>query len=389
MTQARVYLDHNATSPLRPESAEAMMGALALHGNPSAVHAEGRQARAAIEAAREEIAALAGVADPRLVTFTSGATEALNLVLQPTLRSDRDPRPFDVLLMPPVEHAAVSNGHRFGQDRVRSVPVPPDGVADLDALSALVAELSGARALLALQAANNETGVVQPVRQAARVIHAAGGMLVCDATPAAARIAVDFATLDADCLVFSAHKLGGPAGIGALIRTSQEIHLPEPLLRGGRQERGLRAGTENLSGIVGFGVAVRLALVEREREAIRLSALRERLEAGLRATDPGTVVFGAGVSRLPNTSAFASRALTAEMALIGLDLEGIAVSSGSACSSGKVKASHVLDAMGVAPDLRKGMIRISLGWTTQEADIDRLLAVWSRLHQSAATRVAA
>ncbi len=227
--------------------------------------------------------------------------------------------------------------------------------------------------------ANNETGVIEPVAEAAAIVHAAGGLLHVDAVQAAGRIDCDIAALGADLLTLSAHKIGGPKGVGALVRASDDIHLPDPLIRGGGQERGLRAGTENVAGIAGFGAAAAVARRQRAAEAAHMLALRERLEAGLRAIAPETVIFGAKAERLPNTTLFTVPGMKAETAVIGFDLEGVAVSSGAACSSGKVQPSHVLAAMGVLPPLTRGAVRASLGWSTTEADLESFLNAWRKL----------
>ena len=371
----RVYLDHNATTPLHPEAAQAMVDALALVGNPSSVHAEGRAARKLMEAARFSVAGLVN-AKPDDVTFTSGATEALNLALTPDIETAYDRRPVERLLIGAVEHAAVMEGHRFPADRVEKVPVTPDGVLDLSALAEALDRLGETRAMLALQTANNETGVVQPVAEAAAMVHGRGGVMVVDAVQSAGRLPTDLGALGADLLVVSAHKLGGPAGVGALVRASDAIHFPRALVRGGGQERGSRGGTENVAGISSFGVAARIAAESRASEAIRQRALRDHLEAGLIAVRPDLRILAARSERLPNTSAVLVPNLSAETALIALDLAGLAVSSGAACSSGRVKSSHVLDAMGVAPDLNRSMIRFSLGSTTRMEDIERALVIW-------------
>jgi cysteine desulfurase len=315
------------------------------------------------------------------VVFTSGATEALNLALVPHAGAGR-------LLVSGGEHPAVLEGHRFEPAAVERIPLDGDGVVDLAALRAALARPGAAPPLLALQLANNETGVLQPVAAAAAAVHAAGGTVVVDAVQAAGRIAIDMAALGADMLVLSSHKLGGPMGAGALLRAPNAGSLP-PLVRGGGQERGLRAGTENVAAIAGFAAAAAMVAQAWPGEADRLDRLRRRLEAGLAAIDDHTVIFGRAAPRLPNTTAFAVRDVAAEAALIAFDLAGISVSTGSACSSGRVKTSHVLESMGVTPDLRKGMIRMSLGWTTEEADIDRALAVWSRLRHELPVRRAA
>lgn len=363
--QRRIYLDFNATAPLRPAAREAMMSILARPGNASSIHAEGRAARAAIEMARAEVGALCGVAAER-VTFTSGATEAAALALAPALRvAEGDASPAR-LLVGSTEHAAVRRGHRFDPALVRPVPVDRHGIVDLGALRDLLA--CPGRAVLALQAANGETGVVQPLAEAARLVHAAGGLVVCDAVQAAGRLRL--AALGADVLILSAHKIGGPQGIGAMVAMRDGLRVA-PLLRGGDQERGLRSGTENVAGIAGFGAAAREAAAE---VPDGLLALRQRLEAGLSRACPGLVVFGQGAPRLPNTVAFAVPGLANETALIAFDLSGFAVSTGSACASGKVSRSETLEAMGVDAHLRSGVLRVSLGWSSTAADVDAFLA---------------
>ncbi len=377
MTGNRIYLDHNATTPVRPEAARAVARALIRVGNPSSVHSEGRKARALLEESREAVAALVGGL-ARNVTFTSGATEALNLALTPGLRAGADARPWR-LFISATEHSAVLNGHRFPADSVEIVPVGADGVVDLEHLGRAIGAHPDARPLLALQLANNETGVVQPVADAAQIVKKHSGLLVCDAVQAAGRLHIEIAALGADLIALSGHKIGGPSGVGALIRATDAIHIPDPLVRGGGQEKGLRGGTENLPGCAGFGAAAVVARAGLEAGAARLGGLRERLEAGLREIDSDVAIFGAETERLSNTVSFAFQGVSAETALISLDLAGFAVSSGSACSSGKVKTSHVLEAMGVKPDISRGMLRASLGWSTKDADIESFLEALSRL----------
>ncbi len=372
----RSYFDWNATAPLRDEARAAVAAALAVPGNPSSVHAEGRAARRLVETAREEVAALVG-ARPGDVFFTSSGTEANMLALTPAIEVTRDKRPRSKLLLSTVEHVSVRAGGRFASAGIEDVPVDAEGRLDLLALAAAVAK--SPRPLVSLMLANNETGVIQPVAEAAAIVHAAGGLLHVDAVQAAGRIDCDIAALGADLLTLSAHKIGGPKGVGALVRASDDIHLPDPLIRGGGQERGLRAGTENVAGIAGFGAAAAVARRQRAAEAAHMLALRERLEAGLRAIAPETVIFGAKAERLPNTTLFTVPGMKAETAVIGFDLEGVAVSSGAACSSGKVQPSHVLAAMGVLPPLTRGAVRASLGWSTTEADLESFLNAWRKL----------
>jgi cysteine desulfurase len=365
MTPQRIYLDYNATAPLLPAVRDAMVAAMGLPGNASSIHAEGRAARHAIEAARAAVADLMGVRT-RDITFTAGGTEAANLVLTPTL-SDGG-APLSRLFVTASEHPCVLQGHRFPESAVSVVPVQADGRIDLAALRAMLAEMVGDRVLLALQAANNETGVIQPVAEAAALVRAAGGLVVCDAVQAAGRI--DLRALGADALFISAHKIGGPKGAAALAFANVRLHISQALVRGGGQEKGLRAGTENVAAIAGFGVAAKVAIESRVLEMERLAPLRDALEAKVAELFADAVFFGQGAVRLAQTSAFAVPGVAAETLLIALDLGGIAVSSGSACSSGKVQPSHVLRAMGVAPELAKGALRISLGAGSQASDIE-------------------
>jgi len=372
----RSYFDWNATAPLRPQAAEALREALSVPGNPSSVHAEGRAARRLVEEAREEVAALVA-ARPGDVVFTSSGTEANMLALTPAIQTADERRPREKLLISAIEHASVRTGGRFPRGAVADIAVDVDGRVDLAALADVLAKVS--RPLVSIMLANNETGVVQPIAQAAAMVHAAGGLLHVDAVQAAGRIACDINALGADLLTLSAHKIGGPKGVGALIRAREDIHFPDPLIRGGGQERGLRAGTENVAGIAAFGAAVAAVRHQGAAEADHMRALRDKVETGLKAVTPGAVIFGAEAERLPNTTLFALQGMKAETAIISFDLEGIAVSSGAACSSGKVQPSHVLAAMGVSPALTRGAVRLSLGWTTTETDIERFLGAWRKL----------
>ncbi len=369
----RIYLDWNATTPLRPEAREAMAAAWELSGNPSSVHAEGRQARRLVEEARARVAGAIG-ASPRNLVFTSGGTEANALALTPGLRRGAG-LPVERLLVSAIEHASVLSGGRFPAEAIEKVGVSSSGQLDLDRLRAMLA--GGPPALVSLMLANNETGAIQPVGEAAEIIHQAGGLLHVDAIQALGKISLDINALGADLVTVSAHKIGGPKGVGALVLADGVLGL-EPGLRGGGQELGRRAGTENVAGIAGFGAAVLAAMSMLEHDAARLQALRSRLESGLRRT-PGVIVFAGEVPRLPNTVLFTAPGLRAETAVIGFDLAGIAVSSGSACSSGKVQPSHVLEAMGFDAELAQGAVRLSLGWSTTSQDIDRCLEAWLRL----------
>lgn len=382
----RAYLDHNATTPVRPEVVQAMLRALELTGNPSSVHAEGRAARSAIETAREAVARLTG-AKAANVVFTGGGTEANATVLSPGLMDcdggcDCVRTPASLLLHSATEHPCVRDGHRFPSQATETLPVDAEGIVDTVWLAArlerFAAEHPGARALVSVHLANNETGVIQPVAEIATIAKRFGALLHSDAVQAAGKIAIDIEALGVDVLTLSAHKLGGPKGVGAIVFRTGALELADKPLRGGGQERGWRAGTENVPGIVGFGIAAGLATQALAREGVRLAALRDKLEAGLLALAPQSVVFGRGAPRLPNTSSFATPGLSADTTLIKLDLAGVALSSGSACSSGKVKRSHVLTAMGVDPVMSAGALRASLGWTTCEQEIDLFLAAYAK-----------
>jgi cysteine desulfurase len=370
---ARVYLDWNATTPLRPEARAAMAAAWDLAGNPSSVHAEGRQARRLVEEARAAVAAAVG-ALPRNLVFTSSGTEANALALAPGLRSGVR-GPVQRLLVSAIEHASVLIGGRFAPNAVARIAVTRSGTLDLDDLRRQLA--SGPPALVSVMAANNETGALQPVREAGEIVHEAGGLLHVDAIQALGKIPFNISVMGADLATMSAHKIGGPKGVGALV-LAEGLSGLEPLLRGGGQELGRRAGTENVAGIAGFGAAAKAAMANRDTEASRMQLLRDRLERGLRQSE-GLTLFSEEVARLPNTTLFTAPGLKAETAVIGFDLEGVAVSSGSACSSGKVQPSHVLQAMGFADQMAQGAVRLSLGWSTSEADIDCCLEAWRKL----------
>ncbi len=370
----RVYLDWNATAPLRKEARAAMTAAFEVTGNPSSIHFEGRAARKLVEDARQTVAAALG-AEARNVVFTSGGTEANALALQPGL-AGRGGEPLRRLVVSAIEHVSVLSGGQFlSGDRIELAPVTPDGVVDRDKLRAM---LSGQPpALVSVMLANNETGVIQPVGEVAEIVREADGLLHVDAVQALGKIPIDSAKLGADLISVSAHKLGGPKGVGAVVLVN-DLKNFLPLLRGGGQERNRRAGTENVAGIAGFGAAVASALPALAREMDRLTDVRNRLETGLAAGND-VAVFGANSPRLPNTTLFAAPRVRAETAVIAFDLEGIAVSSGSACSSGKVTPSHVLKAMQVRSELVRGAIRLSTGYLTSEADIERCLEAWRKL----------
>ena len=374
----RIYLDWNATAPLRPQARAAMVTAMDLVGNPSSVHGEGRAARRLIEDAREKIAAVVG-AEPRNVIFTSGGSEANALALSRWI--EHGGACCDVTLASSIEHVSVLAGdsdsavERFGAGR--------DGVASISDLQAALsaATAHGARSpMVALMAANNETGVIQPVREAAALARAAGGLLHVDAVQALGKILLDIKELGADLLAVSAHKIGGPMGVGALVLGSDKLHVRASRFGGG-QERNRRGGTENLVGIAGFGAAVAEAVRDLEGETRRLLGLRQRLESGLRAIWADTIIFGENAARVANTLQFAVPGIKAQTALMALDLDGIAVSSGSACSSGTMKFSEVVKAMGYGLEIAEGAVRVSMGWATSEAEIDRFLNAWRKLSQ--------
>jgi cysteine desulfurase len=376
MMGVRAYLDWNATAPLRPQARRAIEAALDLVGNPSSVHAVGRAARALVEGAREDVAALVG-AQARNVIFTSGGTEANALALSPSLTA-AEARGRGRALISAIEHPSVRSGGRFPRELREDVPVTREGIVDIGWLAERLAALNGSAPLVSVMLANNETGVIQPVAQVAELTHAAGGLLHVDAVQAVGRIPCDIKSLGADVLTLSAHKFGGPKGAGALVLANEDLHIGEPLIRGGGQEHNSRAGTENVIGIAGFGAAAQAALASLADEAARMAGARDRLEARLRDAAPSAVIFGATAPRVPNTTLVAMPGIKAETALIALDLAGVSVSSGSACSSGKVAPSHVLAAMGVAPELALGAVRISLGPSTTEEEIEIFLNAWTK-----------
>jgi len=356
------YLDYNATAPLRPEAKHAVILALAQPGNASSVHSFGRAARQSVEAARESVAALIG-ARPEQVVFTASGTEANNMALRAARRG---------VLAAAGEHDSVLRARATGTGLSATVPLDPNGVVDLARLEALL-EGNERPDVVAVMLANNETGAIQPVAEAARAAHAHGAFLHCDAVQAAGKMPVDFTALGADSMSLSAHKLGGLQGAGALIL--REGHEVDPLLRGGGQERNRRAGTESVAAIAGFGAAARAAL--RDLDTMPgLAALRDDLERQVLALAPEACFHGAVADRLPNTSCFGVAGLAAETLVMALDLSGVAVGAGSACSSGKVTPSHVLRAMGVDEARVGEAIRVSLGWDSTGEDIARFLAAW-------------
>jgi cysteine desulfurase len=372
---SRIYFDYNATAPLRPEARQAFLAALDA-GNASSVHAEGRAARALIESARAAIASALGT-KPDLVVFVSGATEAANMALRPQFSAQDCSR----LLIGGGEHACVQAGHGFAAEQVETLALDAQGRLDLDILRENLARAGGQGPMLALQAVNNETGVIQPVAEAAEAVHAAGGVLVCDAVQAFGRIDCAFAATGADLLFLSSHKLGGPKGVGALAFARRAVLPKKPLIRGGGQERGFRGGTENVAGIAGFAATVAAAAVERAAEAARLGELRDILQAGLLEIAPEAAIFGKEAARVGNTLAFALPGLAAETMVAAFDMEGVALSSGSACSSGKVSPSPVLASMGVSAEISRSALRISLGWMTRKEEVVRFLEILARVRE--------
>jgi len=366
-----VYLDHNATTTTRPEAARAMAAVLAATGNPSSVHGPGRAQRKVMEDARAKVAALAGAA-PEQVVFTSGGTEANNLAVRGCGRSR--------ILISAVEHPAVTApALEMGAE---IVPVDGDGIVDLERLGAMLGD-GDTPALVSVMLANNETGVIEPVAEVARIAHEHGALVHCDAVQAAGKIALDIGELGVDMLSLAAHKIGGPSGVGALILgAGYGVPRLRAVMTGGGQERGLRPGTENLPGIAGFGAAAEVA-AKGLGDFARLAELRDRLEAGVKAISPDAVVFAATRDRLANTSYLALPGGDAVMRVMAFDLAGIAISAGSACSSGKVKASGVLAAMAVADDIARRAVRVSLGWSSTPEDVDAFLGVWKDIHAMA------
>lgn len=378
----RTYLDHNATSPLRPGVRDAILAAMALSGNASSLHGEGRAARAVIDEAREAVACAIGCA-PRQIVFTSGGTEANVMALSPSwVEGDGLKR----LFISAVEHASVLQGGGFAPEAIETLPVDADGLIDLAAAEQRFAEWhrasQGAPFLVSVMLANNETGAVQPVGRIAALARQFGGLVHSDAVQAFGKVALDAAALGVDLLSLSAHKIGGSKGVGVLAILRDGLPVAA-MLRGGGQEFGYRAGTENVAAIAGFGA---VAGVSRSIQGDHIRGLRDRLEAEAAGVAPGLTVFAQYAPRLPNTSCFAVPGMSAETVLIGLDLEGVAVSAGAACSSGKVARSHVLDAMGVAPDLAEAAIRVSLGWNTTEDDVARFIAAWKKVYSRFAAR---
>jgi len=361
-----VYFDHNATTPVRAEVADAMAGALVLGGNASSVHGAGRRARQLVEEAREIIAELVGASLAQIV-FTSGGTEANNLVLRGT--------ECDHILVSAVEHNSVLDA----ADNIEIVPVDGNGVIDLTALTSRLSEIDG-QVLISVMLANNETGVIEPIAEIVRIAKEHGALVHTDAIQALGKVNVDWGDLGVDFISLSAHKIGGPQGVGAIV-INEEIPL-KSILRGGGQERSRRAGTENVPGIVGFGAAAKLIAGELDQIS-KTQDLRDRMEASIKAKCSDAVIFGESIDRLPNTSCVSMPGVTSETQVMKFDLEDYMVSAGSACSSGKVQASHVLKAMGVDEETASTAIRISLGFGNNSNDVDAFVSQWEKIYARA------
>ncbi len=358
----QIYLDYNSTAPARPEVAEAVSALLKEPSNASSVHGFGRRARMRVEKARDQIAALAGCKNTQVI-FNSGATEGNNTVLK-SFTGQR-------VLVSAIEHPAVLDA----ASEAERIPVTRDGVIDLNALEVML-EQTPAPALVSVMFVNNETGVIQPVEEISKRVHAAGAQFHVDAVQAAGRTPIEMNRRGIDFLTLSAHKTGGPQGVGALI-VGPCAQAPV-LLHGGGQEKRARAGTENVAGIAGFGVAVELALADMDKYQ-KLAALRDSMEARLKDIAPEAVIFGQGAPRAANTFLIALPGIPSKTQLMHMDLEGIAVSNGSACSSGKVHASHVTRAMGYDENAANSALRVSMGWNTKDGDIEAFVAAWGKM----------
>lgn len=376
MVATRAYLDYNASAPLLPLARAAMLAALDSSANASSVHSEGRAARRIIEDARRNVAALVN-GQAEHVVFTSGATEAATTLLTPEWQMGRARLRMGKVYVSAADHPCLLNGGRFGAERTAHVGVNADGILDLEALAAMLAAHDKAEGLplVAIHAANNETGVVQPLEEIGRIVKEAGGVLVADAVQAAGRIPLDISAGYIDFLILSSHKIGGPQGAGAFVACS-DLMMPKPLVVGGGQEKGFRAGTENLAAIAGFGAAAAQAL-EALAGVNEICDLRDEIEALVLARAPDAEIFGRQAARLANTTFFAIPGIKSETAQIAFDLAGVALSAGSACSSGKVGPSHVLKAMG--HENPEGALRVSVGPATTRAEVQQFTAALSSL----------
>ncbi len=375
MTGPRAYLDWNASAPLLPQARDAAIAAMSIGANASSVHKEGREARQAVEGARRAVAALVNT-KPEHVVFTSGATEAASTLLTPDYVMGRAPLRMSHLYVCAADHPCTLSGGRFAKEAVSVFGVNRDGVADLAELKRLLArhDTSAGLPLVAVHLANNETGVIQPIREISEIVKAAGGMLVVDAVQAAGRIPLDLSEGWADYLILSGHKIGAPAGVGAFVAGS-DLVMPNPLVTGGGQEKGHRAGTENLAGIAGLGAAAKIA-AEAVDKTGSIAANRDRIEQIVMSEVPDAVIHGRETARICNTASFSVPGMKAETAQIAFDLGGIALSAGSACSSGRTGPSHVMAAMGVRPP---DAVRVSIGASTGEAELELFAKVLKQI----------
>ena len=380
--QARHYLDYNASAPLLDCARESLIEVMNDTGNASSVHFEGRNARKTIEKARSSFASLINFKATNVI-FTSGATEAANHVLSPVIRAGGHELKVSKLYMGATEHPCVLQGGRFAKEQIEILPTDKNGILDIDYLDKKLEshDVEAGHPMVAVQIANNETGVIQPIKKIAEVIHKHEGFLVADAVQALGKLPISIEETDADFLIFSSHKIGGPQGVGAIVLRDASVS-PMPLIEGGGQENYHRGGTENVAAIAGFGAACEWHQKNLTKN-IKIFSLRDSIEEQLDtiSREVGNhvarpVFFGKGKERLGNTSCFAVAGVKSETALMALDLDGISVSSGSACSSGKVKRSHVLEAMGASQEEMEGAVRLSLGWEEDKMGTERFLAAW-------------
>lgn len=388
----RIYLDYNASAPMLAPVKAAMIEAFEVFGNGSSVHQSGREVRSKIETAREAVAGIVG-GRPQDVIFTSGGTEANNLALSPSLfpkEMQADVR----LYVSAIEHPSVLNGMRFEREQITVIPVTETGVIDVEWLRA---ELLGDEAaerdatkrqspiLVSVMAANNETGIIQPIAEIASIVHEAGGLLHSDCVQVLGKLPLLLPMTNADLISVSAHKIGGPQGVGALILRDASVVLREPLVAGGGQELKRRGGTENMAAIAGFGAAAAVIATSFSNDNSDIRRMRDDLEAGLLKISPDVVIFGKDCERLGNVCCFAIPDFSAETQVIQFDLMDISISSGSACSSGKVEHSHVLKAMGVSDALSFAALRISLGSSSTSADVEGFLKAWDEIYNRTKT----
>lgn len=390
---SRVYLDYNASAPLLEPVKAAMIEAFDVFGNASSVHSQGREVHSLLATAREKLAKMVGASGADVI-FTSGGTEANNLALSPSLFS-RDLQADARLYVSAIEHPSVLNGMRFEKDQITVIPVTRDGVVDVEWLRAELKSYAEEPVevnkneppkkkvnpiLVSVMAANNETGIIQPIAEIAEIVHEAGGLLHSDCVQVLGKVPLLLPMTDADLITVSAHKIGGPQGVGALIVRDNSIVLRDPLIAGGGQELKRRGGTENMAGIVGFGVAAEVVNNTQSAEQARVRKLRDELEAGILNISPDAIVFGKDQERLGHVCCFAVPGFSAETQVIQFDLMNICLSSGSACSSGKVEHSHVLKAMAVKENLSHAALRISLGSQSGSSDVTQFLKAWESIY---------